>query len=1431
MDKIILWSLLLACVSSTQSLDPLYTITAPKTLRSNSPYHVVITIHQAPEPVNVEISLKPTENFTEELRVKDSINSGETKKLELKVGNWKYPSYHLNVEGSGGIVFNKTESVNFNSKLYSVFIQTDKAIYQPGQIVHFRAIVTNSTLQPLSPDALVYVSDSQGNRIKQWKNITFDRGVYSGDLQLSDQVVLGDWKISVDTKEVLQNRYFTVAEYVLPTFEVLIHLPSFVTFNDSEVVATVEAKYTYGKPVKGEVTLNVSDYYCQWPCISSSVKPFALKSSIDGKAKMKLNLVKDLNLPDWYRYGSKRFTFIASVTESLTGRQQNGTNDLNLYSDKYKLNFDAQGSFKPGLLYTAYLNVLLQDDTPIIDDVNNVTVSYFYSWNELPQTLKFSVPKDGKIKIDLVPPESADIIRLSASLLESSSYATVNRAQSLSERFLQISLMTENPKIDDDVELLVNATKNLEDPLILEIIGRGKILHTKNIPGSKTNHQNIHFKLTPEMAPKVRVIVYYTTPCGEVVADALDFGVEGIFKTPVTISVNPNSTKPGSDIDVSVKTNPNAFIGLSAIDQSVLLLKKGNDITTKEVLTDLQNYEIGVRSPFHFDGDYFGRSPYSMLPWRPRSSSTLELFTNVGLIFLTNGLLARYPYSGYGGGFGGAGGMPFIESRPAQAFAAAAPGPPPPMRGPGSPNLVEPSRVRQFFPETFLWLNTTSNDEGVFSIKTAAPDTITSYFINAFAIDNENGLGLSDQPAKMQIFRPFFVTMNLPYSVIRGETLSLQGLVFNYMKEDLEAEVTLSNEDGDFTFADLENEIVDDDSKPKQLTKTIKIKSGDGASVFFYIVPKKLGYIDLKMTAKSVVSADALLRKLLVKAEGMPVYVNKAVVADLRKQSQFEEKVNIEFPKNIVKDSERIEISAISDIMGTTVNNLDKLLRMPYGCGEQNMLNFVPNIAITDYLAGTNQLTSEIKEKSIRFMESGYQRQLTYKRTDNSFSAFGNSDKDGSTWLTAFVAKSFIQARNYITIDENVIHSSLSWLSRQQFSNGSFPEVGTVFHKAMQGGSSQGLGLTAYVLSAFLESKVNGLDSSKELVDSVISGSLEILEKDFDTFESDYDLVFITYVLHLANSSNKDVAFQKMNERSKTIGDTKFWSMPLPEVNQSDPFAYYNRPRSVDVEMTSYALLTYSLRNMIAEGLPIMRWLLTKRNANGGFESTQDTVVGIQALAQYAKKISAGADSNVQVTFSYKDDKKELTLTKENALILHREQIPGDVREIDISATGKGLGILQVSWSYNILTVQEHPAFDVSTEINSVDNELTVKACTKYTYENEGESNMAVMEIGFPSGYVADKEHLPTVDEAKMIKRVETKDGDTVIVIYFDKIGEKVCTNAKAHRNNKVADLKPALVEVYDYYALEKRGEQFYNPPLVAVCDLCETEECKQKCK
>ena len=57
--------------------------------------------------------------------------------------------------------------------------------------------------------------------------------------------------------------------------------------------------------------------------------------------------------------------------------------------------------------------------------------------------------------------------------------------------------------------------------------------------------------------------------------------------------------------------------------------------------------------------------------------------------------------------------------------------------------------------------------------------------------------------------------------------------------------------------------------------------------------------------------------------------------------------------------------------MGSSISGFENLLRMPYGCGEQNMINFAPSMFIRTYLETVDQLTSTIKEKSIKIMTSG----------------------------------------------------------------------------------------------------------------------------------------------------------------------------------------------------------------------------------------------------------------------------------------------------------------------------------------------------------------------------------------------------------------------------------------------------------------------------
>ena len=57
--------------------------------------------------------------------------------------------------------------------------------------------------------------------------------------------------------------------------------------------------------------------------------------------------------------------------------------------------------------------------------------------------------------------------------------------------------------------------------------------------------------------------------------------------------------------------------------------------------------------------------------------------------------------------------------------------------------------------------------------------------------------------------------------------------------------------------------------------------------------------------------------------------------------------------------------------MGPSIEGLDKLLRMPIGCGEQNMIGFAPNIYVMGYLTATDQVNDKILRKAEEFMRSG----------------------------------------------------------------------------------------------------------------------------------------------------------------------------------------------------------------------------------------------------------------------------------------------------------------------------------------------------------------------------------------------------------------------------------------------------------------------------
>lgn len=675
-------------------------------------------------------------------------------------------------------------------------------------------------------------------------------------------------------------------------------------------------------------------------------------------------------------------------------------------------------------------------------------------------------------------------------------------------------------RINEPIEIEVASPRKL-DSYTYVLISRAKIVESKTIklPAEAGTTDRFTFVPTFEMAPQVDIIVYYVED--QFLCSArTSVDLRENLSNSIELNVKPDTAKPGEVVDINIESKAKTFVGLVGVDQSVLLLRDGNNLDQDQIWNELEQFHtqlsyarLGFFDPVKTKKKKCFKPYYNNFP--DFNSTGLILFTNVKEPVQVQVLYACRKM------------QCAADIMPMATFGAAAST----TFGLFSSAPVAP-KIRKEFPETWLWETIPSSEfTGNFTIHKKVPDTITSWIITGFAIDAEHGLGITKAPTKLRVHQPFFVSLNLPYSVKRGEVVSVPCTVFNYLEQQVDVEVTLENEHDEFEFTS-DTSIVEQTGYSRK--KKTTIMSQDGATVTFSIRPTKVGLISLKVVATSPIAGDAIVKTLNVESEGVTQFVNKAVFVDLREKHQIDPvKVIVDVPKEALPDSTRIEISCVGDLLGGTIKNLQKLIQLPCGCGEQNMLNFVPNIVVLNYLQNTHQLTAEIEAKAKKYMEIGYQRELTYKHTDGSYSAFGQSDKSGSTWLTAFVAKSFRQAAPHITIDEEVVAKALDWLSRTQAGDGSFQEKGSVCHKEMQGGSSKGVALTAYVLCAFLENREQ-FKQYEATIEKALANVVDALQSTSST--DTYALSVAAYALHLANHKAKTNVLNNLMNAAKTNG-------------------------------------------------------------------------------------------------------------------------------------------------------------------------------------------------------------------------------------------------------------------------------------------------------
>ncbi|ERL86830.1 hypothetical protein D910_04233 [Dendroctonus ponderosae] len=1308
-------------------------------------------MHATSEPTTITATLEG-QSFTGTpflVQFKDVIQPYSSVVARFEVGDIEDGAYKLQVTGNGGQEFRSEFALEYVKKSYSVYIQTDRAVYQPGSTILFRAILLNPALKPAAEvrDELlhIHIEDGQGNRVKEWKNIVALKGVFSDELKLSESPVLGNWNISVTVHGQTYSKSVEVAQYILPKFVVDVKVPKHITFRDNTLSIAVDTRYSYGKKVVGEATVTA------YPTIYSGViqpiyqTPIRKVVKIDGSSLVEFDIEKDLRLNDEY----ERVVIVdVTIEEAHTGRRQNNSAQVHIHKYKYKMDLIKTADyFKPGLSYVAYIKVANHDGTPLRNEERDVVVRHGYSrQDEVYDEKTHRLDKNGVLKLEYNTPidvTNATALRIEAEYKDlKERISPIPAAVSYGNTFLQASLETEKPIVNLDVDILVNCTEPMRY-INYVLLARGDVLLSSSFQIDNKNAANFKFTAVHAMVPISHLIVYYIKEDGELVGDVVDIEIDVLFDNFINIDISTDETEPELDVELTVRARQNSYIGLMAVDENVRTLRSGYDITPQDIAEDLTKYDIAQESPYTL----ISRNSKNYFMWKPGASNPLSAVFEAGADLLTNARIDQR--------------KPTLEDiylrpvfygsstvKPDRGFGVQLPTVTrPPLAGPYAfsripkPVWNKPKvYLTQNVADTWLFTNFSAGYEGKTSIRRKVPATLNNWLISGFSLDPIRGLALMTEPKRLKVSKSFVVSLDLPYSIQKGEILAVPVVVYNYMNQDIMAEITLHNTEQKFEFAEVSNEV------------------------------------------------------------------------------------------NATRRSEKIEVSTVGNLLGASMLHLDHLIRLPANCGEQNLVHFMPNLIILQYLKTTNQLTPTIQNEAIGFLEKSYQKQLQYKRADGSFSPFGDRDPSANVWLTAYVALAFKQARQFIYVDDHIIKSSLEWLQNIQGSNGSFVETGTVIYDDLQNRDGNSLAMTAFVVLAFIENQ----SSFNANYTNVIYKGLDYITRYMDESESTYTIAICSYVMYLAKHTSRQSVFNLLDSRAKLENDLKWWAKDTLSKEDKNPWRH--RPRSVDIEMTSYGLLTFLEANLLDDAVPVLNWLVNQQNNIGGFTSSRDTVVGLHALYKMVLRLSSPV--NLQIEFAYNNGKTgKFSINQNTAMILQSAEVDKATREVNVTAQGNGIGIFRVSYQYNMNVTGPWPLFTLDPQVdkNSNVDHLQLSICTAFASRNLSFtplSNMAVMEVTLPSGFTADGDSLPSLEVSQNVQKVATSHENTKILLYFNNLTvTEYCPTVSAFRTHKVAKQKAVPVVIYDYYDTSRRARIFYRGPKSTLCDICEGEDCGDICE
>ena len=480
--------------------------------------------------------------------------------------------------------------------------------------------------------------------------------------------------------------------------------------------------------------------------------------------------------------------------------------------------------------------------------------------------------------------------------------------------------------------------------------------------------------------------------------------------------------------------------------------------------------------------------------------------------------------------------------------------------------LAEPT-IRKEFKDTAFWQpDLVTGADGKVTVQFKLPDNLTTWRATARAVTADTRVGSAVQ--KVIARKDVIMRLEMPRFLTEGDTVTISGVVHNFLPSDKSTLITLELSGAQLTGSPSE---------------TVTIPRNGEHRVDWRVNAQQPGELRLLAKALTDTESDAVEMTMQIVPHGLKQTMGGAVALT---QNDGEQTQTFDLPMHPDVQARSLRVEASPSIAGTLFGALDYLTSFPYGCTEQTMSGFLPDVIVAQTLkdvpAARIRETNDLPKK----VQRGLDRLYSYQHEDGGWGWWRNDSTD--PFMSAYV------------IDGMTLASRAGFQIEQwRLDRGREKLAAMLDANKRDNGNPIDPETRAYMIYALVESGSSDAHYLEQLYSS--RGQLQ-----------PYGRALLALALKQRGDNRASEIASQIESSARVSEYEADW--------QTNRLNDYGRPVLLDVETTALSLKALAQISPKSPLLPkAARWLVGHRRNGYYWVSTKETAFAIFGLTDYLK--------------------------------------------------------------------------------------------------------------------------------------------------------------------------------------------------------------------